>query len=312
MEKTVFMFPGVGSQRPGMGRDFYQQFKVARSTFEEASDVLGEDMVKRCLDPAEKKTLEKLESSQTALLTVSTATYRVYMQEIGKAPHYCLGHSLGEYSALCSSGALLFKDALHVVKERGKILSEAAATMAGIMAWVINLDFHTVKKLVEENHGQGPKVFISAYDSPSQSSLSGPREEVIKIGRKLEKQGAIVYPLKLSGPFHCPLMAEPAEKIKSVLQNVTCYPLRYPVLANRNAALYTRETIMDNLSLQLSHPIRWHASIQYLLKQGVTRAIEMGPDKVLKHLMKNNTTAIHTYSLENVNDLKTLKKDFYV
>ena len=248
MEKTIFMFPGVGSQCTGMGRDFYQHFKVARSTFAEAGDVLGMNMVKRCLDPTEKEQLEKLENSQTALLTVSVATYRVYMQEIGKDPHYCLGHSLGEYPALCCSGALQFKDALEIVKERGNILSEAASNMGGIMAWIINLDTQIVEKVLQENQAAEANVFVSAYDSPSQSSISGPKDQVIEIGRKLEKQGAIVYPLKLSGPFHCLLMAEPGKKIKSVLQRFTYHTPHYPVIANRNASLYTKDAIPDNLS----------------------------------------------------------------
>ncbi|MGD2087716.1 MAG: ACP S-malonyltransferase [Candidatus Aminicenantes bacterium] len=310
MKKMVFMFPGVGSQHLGMGQYFYDHFKIVRETFEEASDVLKLDVTHLCFSKTEEKKLSQLESSQAALLVVCVAFFRVYMQELGITPQYCLGHSLGEYSALCCAGVFDLKDALMVVKERGRILSEAASTMGGIMAWVINLDYQIVERVIKQgNAGQdGNSVFISAYDSPTQSSISGPRDAVLTIGRKLEKEGAIVYPLKLSGPFHSPLMVEAAEKIKSVLCQFTFRPLQFPVIANRNAAPYTEDMVVDNLSLQLSHPIRWRDSIKYLLDQGIETAVEIGPDRVLKHLMKNNTNTIRVFSFENGDHLVTLKK----
>jgi len=310
MKKIAFMFPGVGSQCVGMGKYFYDNFQIARQTFEEASDTLTVDFTRLCFSPSEAKELEKLENSQLALLSVSTASARVFEQEIGIEPRYCLGHSLGEYSALCCAGSLALSDALVIVKERGRILSRAASTMGGIMAWVINLETKVVEKVIAESSGEGDEIFISAYDSPTQSSISGPRDTVVRVGRKLEKEGAIVYPLKLSGPFHCPLMAEAAEKIKPVLQQVTYRTPRYPVIANRNAAVYPEEGVVDNLSMQLVHPVRWQASIQFLLDRGIDTAVEVGPDKVLKHLMKNNTADIETFSFENAGDFSLLKKTF--
>lgn len=308
IEKIAFMFPGVGSQCPGMGKDFYHQFKIARETFAEAGDVLKMDLERLCFSSSEEKELGKLENSQIALLTVSTAIQRVYKEEIRLAPRFCLGHSLGEYSALCCADIMKFSDALNIVKERGRILSQAASTMEGIMAWVINLDSKITKKICGESQAQGEEIYISAYDSPTQSSISGSKASVRKVGRKLEKQGAIVYPLKLTGPFHSPLMKKAAAQMRRILSQYEYNPPAYPVIANRDARLYQDKTsVIENLSMQLIQPICWQASVEYLLQQEITTAIEMGPDKVLKHILKNNISSIGMYSLGNMKDLEIIK-----
>jgi [acyl-carrier-protein] S-malonyltransferase len=308
MKKKVFIFPGVGSQHVGMGKEFFENFKAARETFEEACDVLKVDFVKMCFSDEGKEELNKLDNSQLALLTVSVATYRVYMKEVGGSPQYCMGHSLGEYSALCSARVIRFPDALAIVKQRGRILGEIAAAHEGIMAWVINLDNKIVEKICGKSLAEGREIYVSAYDAPKQSSISGPRDTVIAVGRELEKEGAIVYPLKLSGPFHSPFMARAGEELKGILEQYKYRESVYPVIANHNAGLYKDEnSVVENLSLQLSKPIRWQASVEYLLKQGVELAVELGPDRVLKHLMQNNTDAIRTFSLGNMKDLKVIK-----
>jgi [acyl-carrier-protein] S-malonyltransferase len=129
----------------------------------------------------------------------------------------------------------------------------------------------------------------------------------MQVGKKLEKEGAIVYPLKLSGPFHSPLMEQAAKKFKAILLGYTFSSPIYPVIANYNASPYNdKNCLPDCLSLQLIHPIRWQASVDFILKQGIEIAIELGPDRVLKHLMKNNTDKILTFSLNNMKDLDEL------
>jgi [acyl-carrier-protein] S-malonyltransferase len=311
VEKPVFLFPGVGSHHVGMGKYFYDNFKTAREIFEEAGEVLKQDTAELCFSEEKRHELETLENSQTALVIVSAATYQVYRQEVGTAPCYCLGHSLGEYSALYAAGVLSFANTLELVRQRGILLRRAAVAVEGMMAWVINLDDQIVEQVCQESLTEGNEIFVSAYDSPLQSSISGLKAAVMTVGPKLEKQGAIVYPLRLSGPFHCPLMREAADRMKDILQDYTFAQGHYPVIANQNAQPYNgKNSIIENLSRQLTRPIRWKDSIQYLLKQAITTAVEMGPDKVLKHLMKNNTNDIFTYSLENEKDLKMIKDDF--
>ena len=308
MRKDVFMFPGVGSQKTGMGKSFYDHFQVVRDAFAEASELLKIDFVELCFSPARKQDLDKLENSQLATLLLSVAIYRVIRQEIGGEPRFFMGHSLGEYSALCCAGVMQFPEALALVKQRGMILTEAAATMNGIMAWVINLDNKVVETVCKEARAQGEQVFVSAYDTPFQSSVSGDKESVIRTGRILEKHGAIVYPLKMSGPFHCPLMKPAADRIKAILESYRFQPTDSTVIANFNARPYkNQKDVAENLALQLINPLHWQLSLRYIEEQGVTEAVEFGADKVLKHLLKNNSDSIKMFSLDNIEDMETLK-----
>ncbi len=307
-EKIVFMCPGVGSHYTGMANDFYRQYPLVREIFAEAGDILKKDMTKMCFDSSQKKELDKLENSQCALLTVSYAAYRIYKEEIGIEPDYCVGHSLGEYSALCCAGAIRFGDALQLVRDRGHIIKEVSAALDGTMMWVINLDTKIVQDTCLEMQREGEQVYVSAYDSPTQTSISGSRASVIKAAKDLENKGAIVYPLKLSGPFHSPLMSEAAGRMESVLKQYRYTAPAYTVIANRNARPYDgANSVTENLSQQLVSPIRWQDSILYLVEQGVTTAVEIGPKDVLKFLLQKNSNAIRIFTLDNKDDLDRLK-----
>jgi len=192
MKKIVFLFPGVGSQHVGMGKPLYDDFNVFRETMEEAGDVLGMDMTELCFSPGKKKELDRLGNAQLALVAVSVATFRVYTREIGTRPLFCMGHSLGEYSALCCAGVIPFPEVLKLVKERGTIVNETAAGIDGTMAWVINLDGKVVERVCRETLKKGREVYVSAYDSPHQTSISGVTEALMTTARELEKEGAIV------------------------------------------------------------------------------------------------------------------------
>lgn len=312
MKKIALMFPGVGSQQVGMGKSFYDRYQVVRETLAEAGDVLKMDFFRLCFSKKSENELARLENAQVALVAVEVAFFRVYLQEVGLEPHVCLGHSLGEYPALCSAGVISFPDTLTLVQERGRLLSAAASALGGMMAWVINLDYKIVESVISRAAAGQNHVFVSAYDSPTQSSISGPRDAVLQVGRELEEEGAIVYPLKLSGPFHCPLMTEAAKNLNASLQQFSYHPPRYPVIANQDAGLYTRDQVIDNLSSQLIRPVRWRESLRHLREQQVKTAVEMGPGQVLKHLAKNNTTGLTVYSFENETHLENLKKNLSV
>jgi [acyl-carrier-protein] S-malonyltransferase len=310
MPKIAFMFPGVGSQYVGMGRDFYDRFPLFRRTFEEAGEVSGRDLAALCFEtgPAE---LARLENAQLAILTVSVGVFRVFLQEIGVPPDFCLGHSLGEYSALCCAGVIAFADALKIVSERGTIIGEAASSSGGTMMWVINLDQEKVVEICREVSHSGEAVFVSAFDSPSQTSISGRGQAVMTAARKMEEAGAIVYPLKMSGPFHSPLMAEAGRKMRRVLEQYAYGPPVYPVIANRHARPYgDRQSVIDNLSGQLVSPIRWRDSLDYLWSEGVGTTVEMGPKNVLTFLIKKNSEAVTPFKTDTAADLMALKGKF--
>lgn len=310
MKKIVFLFPGVGSQYVGMGKSLYDSFRSFKETIGEASEILQMDLARLCFLPGNKVELDRLENSQSALLAFSIATYRVFMQEIGIKPSYCMGHSLGEYSALCCAGVIRFPDALRLVKERGLIINKVVPAIDGTMAWVINLDTKIVDSVCKEASAEGQAVYVSAYDSPYQSSISGHTNALMKAARELEKKGAIVYPLKLNGPFHSPLMKEAAEKMRFILQQYNYEAPAYQVIANRNALPYNGPgSVIDNLSLQLISPIFWRASIEFLLEKEAEIAIEMGPKNVLKFLTKKNTNSIHTYTTDNNRELDLIRNE---
>jgi [acyl-carrier-protein] S-malonyltransferase len=175
------------------------------------------------------------------------------------------------------------------------------------MAWIVNLDTKIVETLCKEASKEGQEVYVSAYDSPTQTSISGHTDVLMKVAGELEKKGAIVYPLKLNGPFHSPLMKDAAEEMRTILGQYAYKAPKYPMIANRNAIPYEgMEHIIDNLSLQLISPIRWRDSIEYLLKQYVEIAIEIGPKNVLKFLMAKNTDSILTYTTDNEKDLELI------
>jgi [acyl-carrier-protein] S-malonyltransferase len=299
IDKMVFMFPGVGSQYAGMGKKFYEDFPIFRQTLEEANDVLNWDLAKMCFLEADKNELAKLENAQLTILANSVGMFRVTMQETGIEPAFCLGHSLGEYSALCCSGVISFPDALALVKQRGEIIGEAAARLDGTMMWVINLDREKVDEICAEFSQPGKEVYVSAYDSPAQTSISGGTEAVMAIAKKMEEAGAIVYPLNFSGPFHSPSMEEAAQRMKQVLEQYSYNDPVYPVIANHNARPYEgKDGVADNLSRQLISPIRWADSIEYAAGQGVTTAVEIGPKDVLKFLVKKSSQAVEAFTVD--------------
>jgi len=194
MEKIAFMFPGVGSQYLGMGEYFFKNFSLFRQTIEEASDTLSFDISSLFFKDkgASANELAKLENAQLTVLTVSIGLFRIYMQEIGILPSYCMGHSLGEYSALCCSRVIDFADVLHLVRQRGLIINEVSTEQDGTMMWIINLEIETVEKVCQEISQKEKKIYISAYDSPTQTSISGHNEIIMTAAEKLQDLGAIV------------------------------------------------------------------------------------------------------------------------
>ena len=310
MKRIAFLFPGVGSQYVGMGKTLYDNFEIYRRTFEEASEILGIDIKGLCFEKEKKAELDRIENAQAVLVAASEAVYRVFKQEVGLIPDYCMGHSLGEYSALLNAGVIEFPDALKLVRERGLIVNEVASGIQGTMMWVINLDVQIVEDTIKEFSVPGQEVYISAYDTPTQASISGHTEMLMKVAKELEKKGAIVYPLQMSGPFHCPLMKEASERMKSVLRQYSYKNPGCEVIANRNALPYKgADDVIENLSLQLISPIRWKMSLEYLAAQGVGIAIEIGPKNVLKFLVQKNMDSIKVYTTDNDRDMATIKND---
>jgi [acyl-carrier-protein] S-malonyltransferase len=309
-EKLLMMFPGVGSQYIGMGKELYENSGAYRETLDEASDELKRDIRKLCLSPENKEELNRLQNAQTMLVVHSVAAYRKYMAEIGIEPAYAMGHSLGEYSALCCAGAIGFADVLRLVKRRGEIINRVAASLEGTMAWVINLERDVVQRICTDISREGNEVYISAVDTLTQTSISGHTETLMKAARELEKAGAIVYPLKMSGPFHCPLMEEAARQMEEELNAIDFSDMMFPVVANRNAVEYDGPAaVARNLARQLVSPVRWLDSVGFVTRHGVKTAVEIGPKNVLAFLMKKINPEIKTYTTDKEADYGIMKQE---
>lgn len=308
MNKIALLFPGQGSQYVGMGKVLCEYFSEARETFEEANNVLGLDLKKLCFE-GDMQELTKTENTQPAILTASIAAYRVYMKEISIEPAYTAGHSLGEFSALCCSGAIKFADAVKIVRQRGKFMQQAVAVGVGAMAAVSGVSQSTIEEECIAVSRNGKLVVVSNYNSSDQIVISGHLEAVEEAGSKLKALGARVIPLKVSAPFHSPLMQPAADLLNEELCKYSYFDLNCHVLSNVTALPYQgKESIIENLTKQIVQPVRWQASIQYLQNEEVDLAIELGPQTVLKNLMKKNAAQIKTYSYDNDEDVQAAKR----
>ncbi len=307
MNKTALLFPGQGSQFVGMGKSLCENFSSARQVFEEASYVLGFDIKKLCHE-GDIEELTRTENTQPAILTSSVAAFKVYMEEIGIKPLYCAGHSLGEFSALTCSGAIEFQDAVKIVNKRGKFMQDAVPIGAGAMAAVTGIDQSVIEEECRKVSTSENLVVVSNYNSPEQIVISGHKNAVGQIEEILNKKGARVIPLKVSAPFHSPLMQPAAERLKQELQEYTYKDMDYPVISNVTALPYRgKEDIVENLSLQITKAVRWQDSMRYLQQNGIEIVIDIGPQSVLKNLMKKNASDIKAYSFDRPEDEKQFK-----
>lgn len=314
--KLAFMFPGVGSQYCGMGKQLYSDFKVVRDVFEEAGDTLGIDFKDLCfnIDEENRLRLNTLEFSKPALLCLSVAGYRAFLERSGIIPNYCIGYSLGEYSALCCAGAISFADALEIVHQRAKIVKEVSDKINGTMAWVVNIKNDVVENICKNAREKGEVIYISAYDNEEKVSVSGTYDSVKMIAKDVENAGGMVIPIKMSGPYHSVIMNEAAVKLKDVLLKYSFKTPQIEVIANNNALPYEGEKsgIVGSLVSQIVQPVRWRDTILYLLQHGVSTAIEIGPKTVLKYILEMNTKKISCYSIDEIKNLEVLKNKIIV
>lgn len=308
MSKIAFLFPGQGAQYIGMGKSLCENFPVAGQIFDEANEALNFDLKKLCFD-GDMTELTKTENTQPAILTASYAAFRVYMQEVGITPEYTAGHSLGELSALCCAGAIKFTDAVKLVRQRGRFMQNAVAEGLGSMAAVSGIHLDTIETECSRVSGSGNIVVISNYNSAEQIVISGNLKAVNDAGEALKALGARVVYLKVSAPFHSPLMQPAADKFKETLKNCTFNHIQWPVISNVTSEPYPgKERIIDYLTQQITSPVRWQSTIEYMYKSGINTAIEMGPKAVLKNLMRNNKS-IMVYTLETHEDIALIQKN---
>ncbi len=282
----ALLFPGQGSQHPGMGRELTEAFDGARLLFEEADDTLGFALSRLMWEgPEEELTLTK--NAQPALLLHSVAAHQAVQDRLG--PVNCVaGHSLGEFSAHVAAGSLSFADALRAVRVRGELMFRSGEERPGTMAAVLGMEDEQVEAICAEVDAG---ICVPAnYNSPGQVVISGDEAGIADGMKRLAEAGAKrVLPLNVSGAFHSPLMAVAEEGLRSFLNEISFQDPRIPVVSNVTAEPVTdADTARDLLVRQLTAPVKWSRSIQQMVESGVDRFIELGPGSVLCGLNKRN------------------------
>jgi len=282
--RYALVFPGQGAQKVGMGRDLCETFDAARATFREADAALGEPL-SRLVFEGPQETLTLTANTQPSILTVSVAALRALAGSTALAPSFVAGHSLGEYSALVASGAMSFADAVRTTRARGTFMQQAVPSGQGAMAAVMKKSEAEVAGACERA-AQGEVVSPANFNSPDQIVISGHAGAVARASELLKEGGGRVIPLKVSAPFHCALMRTAAEKLDCFLGDVRFGAPAVPVVTNVEAAPNADAArIRGLLVTQVTSPVRWTDSVRYMIAQGVTTFIELGPGNVLAGLI---------------------------
>ena len=286
-----------------MGRELYDQYELVRSTFDEASQVLGYD-VRALIDQDEEK-LHQTRYTQPAILTTAVAIYRL-LADKGIEPDMVAGLSLGEYSALVAAGALDFKTAVALVAKRGSFMEEAAPAGSGKMVAVLNAEVSLIEAVCQEASAIGV-VSPANYNTPSQIVIGGEVAAVDKAVELLKDAGVKrLIPLNVSGPFHTALLKPASERLAEVLETVEFSDFVRPLVGNTEATVMEKERVKELLTRQVMEPVRFYDSIAKMQEAGVTEFIEIGPGKVLSGFIKKIDKSADVRQVEDVESLNAL------
>jgi [acyl-carrier-protein] S-malonyltransferase len=278
---NAIVFPGQGSQKPGMGMELYQDHEAARAVFAQVSEATGLDVTNLCFN-TDEETLRRTENAQIALFTCGVAAWNV-LRLTGVQASGTAGHSVGEYAALTAAGVLTVADGARLVQRRGELMAHAGAERPGTMAAVLGMEREALEALCAETEGV---VVIANDNSPGQLVISGEVAAVEAASQAAKEKGAKrVIPLPVSGAFHSPLMREPARQMGEALRHATFSTPEIPVYANVTAAPEA-EGWAELLERQLASPVRWTETILRMRADGFTRFIECGVGEVLSGLIR--------------------------
>jgi len=303
-KRVVYVFPGQGSQSVGMGRDLYESYPSAREVFEQADERLGFSLSELCFEGPEDE-LRKTVNAQPALVTVSFACLKA-AQETDKGlppPAFVAGHSLGEYTALAAAGVLDFADTVYLARERGRLMYQAGLERPGTMAAIIGLDEPVLTGICQETDTR-----LANINCPGQLVISGATDDIARaVELATEKGASRAIPLQVSGAFHTPMMQPAVDGMAEIIPTLTFREPTIPIIANTSARPMTSaEAVKSELLEQLCNSVQWQGSIEYMIENGITSIIEIGPGRVLTGLMRRIDRSMETLNIGGAGAVQSL------
>lgn len=301
MGKTAFIFPGQGSQYVGMGKDFHDSIPACKAVYETAQNASGLDMKALCFEENEK--LSVTEYTQIAMLATEIAILKA-VEEKGIRADVTAGLSLGEYGAIYTAGVMELEALFRIIRKRGIYMQEAVPE-GGAMTAVLGAKTEVIERICKEVSGQ---VSIANYNCPGQIVITGESGAVKEAEEKLMQSGAKrCIPLKVSGPFHSPMLREAGVKLRKELDTVTLQEIRTPYLTNVTADYVDDcSKVKELLEKQVSSPVRWQQSVEKMIADGVDTFIEIGPGKTLTGFVRKINKSVTAVNIEKLEDLEKL------
>lgn len=298
MAKIAFIYPGQGAQKPGMGKDFYENSELAKAVYDKASELLQIDMKALCFEENEK--LDLTEYTQAALVTTCLAMTKV-VEERGLKPDVTAGLSLGEYCAISVAGGMKEEDAIYLVRKRGILMQNTVPAEEGAMAAILGMDASVIEEGIKDLEG----VTVANYNCPGQIVITGETKAVEKAAEILKEAGAKrAVLLNVSGPFHSPMLKQAGEELAKEMEKVEMEPLQIPYVTNVTAEYVTdiRET-KKLLAEQVAASVRWQESVERMIAEGVDTFVEIGPGKTLAGFLRKIDRSVKVYNIGTWEDV---------
>jgi [acyl-carrier-protein] S-malonyltransferase len=305
-KKIAFMFPGQGSQFVGMGKDLWDQFSGARQIFEQADQICQRPISRLCFEgPMDELTLT--DNLQPAVTAVSLACLAA-LKESGVTAAISAGHSLGEYAALVSCGAISNYDSLRLVQKRGALMHREATANPGDMVALIGLDISSVNEIIDEIMGDGI-LAVANHNTAEQIVITGEKEPVRRAAELAKERTGRAVALKVSGAWHCDLMKGAVDEFRQFMEDIPVLEPKSSMLFNATARKESSPEEMKNImARQLISPVRWYDIMMAMLKDGIDTFVEVGPKNVLAGLLKKTIPADKDVKIYNVQDTQSLNK----
>ena len=305
------IFPGQGSQSVGMARDLHEKYKLVQDIFQEADETLNSSFSNLIFN-GPKEILDETENTQPAIFIVGYSIFRLLKKEFGinlNKAKYFAGHSLGEYTALACAGSLSFSETLKLLKARGKAMQSAVPKGEGGMVAVLGTEVNLIEKILQENIGLY-KCFVANDNSKGQVVVSGKIKDLNLFMEDLKKNSIKNIKLPVSAPFHCNLMNKATFLMKNEIEKYKFTDPTNTLISNvTSKEINKADDLKKLLIMQIESRVRWKESIEYMIKNGILRFIEIGPGKVLSGLVKRINKNVEIYSINSKDDINKIKEN---